>query len=166
MPTRPLLRLPAPDPVALPQARRRGQDSLSFRGRQRDKFGPLFTRLRCLTDRTARWSYGMIQAALRLNVSSFLRLRERSQFPEGGGPHQRPGIHGGIRRNFVRTRTSRSQDTRKDKRRTGPNGQARTRSLLSGDAGCARLEGIVEPLGKMGTGRAVGQRLCAVCASV
>jgi len=52
MPTRPLLRLPAPNAVDLP-AGPRGGENIRFpaRGRQRDKFGPLFTRLRSLLNR-------------------------------------------------------------------------------------------------------------------
>jgi hypothetical protein len=52
MPTRPLLRLPAPNPVAIPAGPRGGQNiRFPARGRQRDKFSPLFTRLRSLLNR-------------------------------------------------------------------------------------------------------------------
>ena len=52
MPTRPLLRLPAPNAVALPPGPR-GGENIRFpgRGRQRHKFGPLFTRLRSVLNR-------------------------------------------------------------------------------------------------------------------
>jgi hypothetical protein len=52
MPTRPLLRLPAPNPAAIPAGPRGGQNiRFPARGRQRDKFSPLFTRLRSLLNR-------------------------------------------------------------------------------------------------------------------
>ena len=52
MPTRPLLRLPAPNPVAIPAGPRGGQNiRFPLRGRQRDKFGPLFTRLQSVLNR-------------------------------------------------------------------------------------------------------------------
>jgi hypothetical protein len=52
MPTRPLLQLPAPNPVDLPSGPR-GGESIRFpsRGRQADRFGPLFNRLRSVLDR-------------------------------------------------------------------------------------------------------------------
>lgn len=54
MPTRPLLRLPAPNAVDLPGGPRGGENiRFPARGRQRDKFGPLFTRLRSLLNRPA-----------------------------------------------------------------------------------------------------------------
>jgi len=52
MPTRPLLRLPGPDPVAVPSGPRGGgKIRLPSLRRQRDRFGPLFERLRGLLDR-------------------------------------------------------------------------------------------------------------------
>jgi hypothetical protein len=52
MPTRPLLRLPAPNTAAVPPGPR-GGGNIRFpsRGRQTDKFGPLFTRLRSVLGR-------------------------------------------------------------------------------------------------------------------
>jgi hypothetical protein len=52
MPTRPLLRLPAPSPAAVPVGPR-GTENIRFpsRRRQQDKFGPLFARLRAVLDR-------------------------------------------------------------------------------------------------------------------
>lgn len=52
MPTRPLLRLPNPEAVAAPGGRG-GPQSIRFpsRGRQTEKFSPLFTRLRSVLDR-------------------------------------------------------------------------------------------------------------------
>lgn len=52
MPTRPLLQLPSPNPVALPPGPR-GGESIRFpsRGRQGDRLGPMFNRLRSVLGR-------------------------------------------------------------------------------------------------------------------